>query len=52
MVKECLPQLMSLATGSNLNTRHGSILAIAEIIHRLAIMNDGHSSFEGIIGEI
>lgn len=35
MIKTVLPQLLPLATGTDLHTRHGAILACAEITHAL-----------------
>ncbi|XP_069810141.1 tubulin-specific chaperone D isoform X2 [Dendropsophus ebraccatus] len=43
MIKSVLPRLLPLATGTDLHTRHGAILACAEITHalyKLAIQNN------------
>ncbi|CAJ0933370.1 unnamed protein product [Ranitomeya imitator] len=43
MTKSVLPRLLPLTTGTDLHTRHGAILACAEITHalyKLAVQND------------
>lgn len=37
MAKTAIPILLSNAIGIDLNTRHGAILALAEIIHALSL---------------
>ncbi|XP_072036691.1 tubulin-specific chaperone D-like isoform X1 [Amphiura filiformis] len=38
MTKTVLPSLVPLTTGIDLNTRHGALLAVAEITHALSIL--------------
>uniref|UniRef100_A0A4W3JIF9 Tubulin-specific chaperone D n=1 Tax=Callorhinchus milii TaxID=7868 RepID=A0A4W3JIF9_CALMI len=55
MANTALPQLLVLATGMDLNTRHGAILACAEIIfalYKLSVENNRYESSLLLTGEM
>lgn len=43
MAETAIPLLLSHATGIDLNSRHGAILSLAEIIHALSIAEANNS---------
>uniref|UniRef100_A0A8V5HF68 Tubulin-specific chaperone D n=1 Tax=Melopsittacus undulatus TaxID=13146 RepID=A0A8V5HF68_MELUD len=52
MANVVLPRLLPLSVGTDLHTRHGAILACAEITHALCKLAEENNSFLSIITEI
>lgn len=52
MASSVLPQLLSRTTSIDLNARHGAVLAIAELMHALAIVGKERTkSIQEMVGE-
>lgn len=50
MAKTAIPLLLSHATGIDLNSRHGAILSLAEIMHALSLEANNSKIIAEVLG--
>jgi hypothetical protein len=52
MAETVLPVLLNKTSSDDLNTRHGAVLGIAEILHALAIVTKSDCTIQDVIGKL